>query len=69
MSYIPLTDEEVTQLGRRLDSLILTATSFCEMHRKLNTLRKNGSANWKLLSSPMLIKNLVIAVVIKPRKD
>lgn len=65
----PITDAEVEGLGRRLDSLVLAADSMAEMLRKLNTLRNNGSPNWKLLMSPVSIRGILIAVLIKPRTE
>lgn len=65
--FKPITDEEVKELGSRLDSLFIAADSESDMYRKLNILTKNGSPNWKLLRSPCLIRGNFIAIVVKPR--
>jgi len=67
--FKPITDEEVKELGSRLDSLFIAADSVPEMYRKLNTLTKNGSPNWTLLRSPWWVRDILVAIVIKPRTE
>ena len=67
--FKPITDEEVKELGNRLDTLFIAADSVEDMYRKLNTLRKNGDLGWQLLRSPCWIRDSWIAIVIKPRVE
>jgi hypothetical protein len=67
--FKPITDEEVKELGSRLDSLLIAADSIEDMYLKLNTLTKNGSPNWRLLCSPRWVRDNLIAIVVKPRTE
>ncbi len=63
------TTDELGQMTREIDSLVIGASSVSEMYRKLNTLRSNGDKDWQLLRSPWWVLGHLIAVVIRPSKD
>lgn len=56
-------------MTRRIDSLVITAGSVPELHRKLNTLTTNGSKDWQLLRSPVWRDGRLIAVTWKPSRE
>lgn len=64
-----LTDEDVFQFSRRVDSLFIGASSVEEMYGKLNLLRRNSSRNRQLLRSQWWVQGVLVALVVKPSPD
>lgn len=65
MTGLPLTDESIAWIARRINSLVIVAGTLPEMYRKLNVLRRNGSPGWRLLRSPIWRGGLLVAMVVK----
>lgn len=67
--YTQFTIDDIKEITRSIDSLLICANSEPELLRKLNVLRKNGSHDWSLLRTPSWVKDKLVAVVIKPAKE
>ena len=61
-----MTDKELQNITRKIDSLVITAPNLPELYRKLNTLKEQGSPNWQTLRVPVWRNGMLIAVVINP---
>jgi hypothetical protein len=60
-----MTQDQLKDVTRRIDSLVLTADSQGEMYRKLNILQSNGRGGWILLRCPCWKNGILVAVVIR----
>ena len=64
-----LTKGSIREFSRKVDSLLIGADSLAEMRRKLNTLETNGRGGWQLLRSPWWVKDVLVAVLVRPELE
>ncbi len=67
MDWQPITTEELSGLGRRIDSELVVADSMEDIYLQLNT--KYNSGEWVILRTPVWCGDKLVAVVLRPRKE
>lgn len=66
MSWVPITDQELKELGRRITSEFVAANSQSELLGKLNDDYFTG---WTLLRAPAWVGDKLVALVVRPRTE
>lgn len=67
-----LTEKEVGDLGKQLDSVVMSARAMegeDGMYARLNRLEKESGVKWRTLRGPVWVGDLIVMVMLRPRDD
>ncbi len=64
-----MTDNDIKEFSRKVDSLIFGADGIPDMYRRLHVLQTHGTGGWLLLRNPTWVGDKLVVVVVRPSRD